>query len=314
MRLCVVLQYAGIMAGSVRFALTLFLAASIVAADPPSKLTIRAEDGHPLTVWTKSPRSPRAAILLLHGRTWSALPNFDLQVPGERRSVMDRLRARGYATFALDMRGYGATPRDGSGWLTPHRASDDVATVLRWIAANAVPRRDKPYLLGYSRGSVVAHLCAQRFPEILSGLVLFGYGRDPDLNVPVANEPADPARLPNTTTAAASDFRTPTAISRIAVVTYVKQALRTDPVKVDWRYLHEFNELDPHAIKVPTLIIQGEHDPIAPTAIQAKLYTRLGTPDRMWVTLGQSDHAAHVEDSQHGFVHAVISFIQAPRK
>lgn len=55
-------------------------------------------DGHHLAVWEKKPAQPRAAILLVHGRTWSSLPNFDLQVPGERRSVMDALVGSGIGT------------------------------------------------------------------------------------------------------------------------------------------------------------------------------------------------------------------------
>ena len=79
-------------------------------------------DGHPLTVWEKTPAQATAVILLLHGRTWSSVPDFDLQVPGESLSFMDGLNALGYAVYALDARGYGPTPRDSSGWLTPDQA------------------------------------------------------------------------------------------------------------------------------------------------------------------------------------------------
>lgn len=54
------------------------------------------------------PEKPAGAIVILHGGAWSALPDFDLQAPGQRRSVMDALVAEGYATYALDRRGYGA--------------------------------------------------------------------------------------------------------------------------------------------------------------------------------------------------------------
>jgi alpha-beta hydrolase superfamily lysophospholipase len=103
-----------------------------VAARPEQHTVV--VDGHPLTVWGKRPPSPRGAILLIHGRTWSSLPNWDLRVPGEDRSVMDALVRAGYAVYGLDQRGYGATPRDSSGVLTPNRAADDAAGVLEWIA------------------------------------------------------------------------------------------------------------------------------------------------------------------------------------
>ena len=34
-------------------------------------------DEHPMAVWEKSAKEPSAVILLLHGRTWSSLPDFD---------------------------------------------------------------------------------------------------------------------------------------------------------------------------------------------------------------------------------------------
>ena len=71
-------------------------------------------DGHPLAVWEKSAEHASEAILLVHGRTWSALPDFDLQVNGEDLSLMDGLVAEGFAVFAVDLRGYGETPRDDS--------------------------------------------------------------------------------------------------------------------------------------------------------------------------------------------------------
>src|SRR5712672_3450325 len=84
-----------------------------------ARLVVTADDGFTLTMWRKAPAQPRRAVLLIHGRTWSGRPDFDLQVPGESRSFMDALVAQGYAAYALDLRGYGGTPRDATGFLTP---------------------------------------------------------------------------------------------------------------------------------------------------------------------------------------------------
>ena len=131
-------------------------------------------EGHPLAVWSKVPEAPRAVMLLVHGRTWSTRPDFDLQVPGESLSLMDGLVDRDIAAYGVDLRGYGETPRDSTGWLTPDRAEADVAGVLNWLR-----RRHEdlgaPYLFGWSYGSTVAQLVGQRHPEALSGLILFGY-------------------------------------------------------------------------------------------------------------------------------------------
>jgi pimeloyl-ACP methyl ester carboxylesterase len=279
------------------------------AAAKLQQLAVPAE-GHTLTLWAREVRKPKGVIVLLHGRTWSALPDFDLQVPGEQRSVMLSLNAKGYSAFALDMRGYGKTPRDSTGWLTPDRAARDVVATLEWLAGEKKIQR--PVLLGWSNGSIVAQLAAQRRPELISDLVLYGYPRDPANPAPAQVVPAEPARAPNTKTAAASDFISPKVTSQKVIDTYVAAALSADPIRVDWRNPEEFAELDPAKIVTPTLVIHGERDPLTPIESQTRLFTRLGTPDRQWVVLAGGDHAALVEDTHAAFVAAIVAFASRP--
>ncbi len=193
-----------------RWLVTLALAgAPAVAAQAPAleHFTVVA-DGHPLALWARRPANPKGTILLIHGRTWSALPDFDLQVPGESRSVLANLAARGYAAYALDLRGYGATPRDRTGWITPRRAAEDVHQVLAWITTKQAATT-RPVLLGWSNGSMVTQLVAQLHPEQLSALILYGYPWDPGAVIeadPTADTGAAP-RQHNTAEGAASGFR-----------------------------------------------------------------------------------------------------------
>ncbi|MGD8328329.1 MAG: alpha/beta fold hydrolase, partial [Acidobacteriota bacterium] len=266
-------------------------------------------DGHPIALWEKSAPEATEAILLVHGRTWSARPDFDLQVEGEDLSLMDGLVDAGYAVFAVDLRGYGATPRDETGWMTPGRSAEDVAIVLEWIAG----RRSwaaKPHLFGWSLGSTISHLAAQRHPELLSSLTLFGFWLDLDVTFPPDEPGIEPERLSNTAEAAASDFVTPGAISQAAIDAYVEAALAADPVKVDIRSYADFNELDPSKLRMPTLVIVGEYDPLAPAELQAKLYLRIGTGHKQWVTVPGGDHAAFLEAPRGYFLHALVAFLQ----
>lgn len=283
------------------------LAATVVQATPADKHGVEV-DGFRLTVWEKSARRPHTAILLVHGRTWSALPNFDLDVPREKRSVMDALAASGYAVYAIDLRGYGATPRDDSGWLTPQRAADDVAEVLRWIARER-PLPARPALLGYSRGSHVSLLVAQQHPELLSSLVLFAL---PPVGfiAPVA-PPDQPPQRATTREAAAEDFITTGAASRELIDAYVEQAVRANPVRVDWRYEHEF-KFDASKVTTPTMLLYGANDPLLNEAVLA-FFGSLATADRSFVVLPESDHAAHVENSQGAWLRAVDAFVGKPR-
>ena len=153
----------------------LLLAASpLPAQTPPLEHLTVTVDGHSMAVWARRPPGARRAILLVHGRTWSARPDFDLQVPGEPRSVLAAFAARGYAAYAVDLRGYGATAVDASGWDTPDRAAMDVAAVLDWVKAQA-PALGAPALFGWSNGATISQLVAQRWPSRLSALVLIGY-------------------------------------------------------------------------------------------------------------------------------------------
>jgi pimeloyl-ACP methyl ester carboxylesterase len=291
--------------------LVTFSSLTLSAQSTPIRHEIRS-DGHLLALWEKRPTKPKGAIVLLHGRTWSSIPDFDLQVPGEKRSLMDALVARGYAVYALDLRGYGASPRDPSGWNTPNQAADDLANALKWVSVNSRITK-KPALFGWSNGSTVAQLMAQQHPELVSDLILFGYWKDADVTIPAMPDTASLRREKTTAAKAAEDFIAPNAISKKAIEVYVKAALKADPVRTDWRHLEQFNALDATKVTVPTLLIQGEFDPLAPTASQARLFAKLANPDRQWVIIAGGDHAALLEDMQPAFVAAMVNFIGRPR-
>lgn len=288
--------------------IAVLLAVATPALAEPVRHTVSA-DGHPLAIWEKRAAGATEAVLLVHGRTWSARPDFDLQVPGENLSLMDGLVDAGYAVYAVDLRGYGETPRDASGWLTPNRAADDVAVVLEWI----MEQDDwgaRPHLFGWSMGSTIAQLAVQRHPRIASSLTLFGYWRDVD-----AVEPPDAPDLvlrkeANTAAAAASDFITPGSISEKAIDAYVAAALAADPVRVDVRSLDQYNALDASLIELPTLIIAGEHDPLAPAANLARLFVALGTGHKQYVSVPGGDHAAFLETPRAYFLLELVSFLK----
>jgi len=268
----------------------------------PTKFTV-SSDGHPMRVWARMAAKPRGSVLFVHGRTWSSLPNFDLQTPEGSLSILKAFADQGFNAYALDQRGYGETPRDASGYLTPKRAAADVDAVLDWIA-----RRDgkKPMLVGYSRGSQVAFFTAQTYPQAMSLLVLYGGPGDPSR---YASVPAPQVRKAPTTHAdAISDFITPGAASSAVIEAYASAALKSDPVKMDWGEENQFIPADPAQIKVPTLFLHGVGDPNANPAFIGKLFTGLGNPSRQWVVLPDADHAAHVEKGHARWVAAIVSF------
>ena len=240
-------------------------------------------EGHHFRVWEKSPAEPRSRMLLIHGRTWSTRPDFDLQVPGEELSLMDGLVEFGVAAYGVDLRGYGETARDASGWLTPERAAADVAGVLEWLAA-------------------------QEHPDLASGLIVFGYpvragsDRDPP------EAAGEPPRRANSRQAARSDFL-PDAISEDAVQAFVDAALAADPERMDWRGLEQWRRLDGARVRIPTLLLEAYHDPLAHDDVHQTLFTRLDTDDKVWVVIPGGGHAAFMERPRRYFLQQVRSFI-----
>eukprot|EP00581_Thalassiosira_minuscula_P006712 CAMPEP_0183705942 /NCGR_PEP_ID=MMETSP0737-20130205/2893_1 /TAXON_ID=385413 /ORGANISM="Thalassiosira miniscula, Strain CCMP1093" /LENGTH=461 /DNA_ID=CAMNT_0025933209 /DNA_START=93 /DNA_END=1478 /DNA_ORIENTATION=- len=195
---------------------------------------IIADDGHPLRLYSRAPRNSDdsnnqqlhqtkgkgRSILLLHGRTWSSQPVFDLRTSNDdvkQQSTLQSLADLGFHAYALDLRGFGETPRghhDESttgigGYTTPRRCVADVKCAIDWITdkhheeddADAAMMNNsttgqtnledptiintRPALLGWSQGALVAQMYAQQHgPSTLSDLVLFGSIYDPRVIYP----------------------------------------------------------------------------------------------------------------------------------
>jgi len=284
----------------------------------------------------------RRAVLLLHGRTWSSLPVWDLHVPvvaappeGEQggagaarggqedgaevvsRSFMDLLAGAGYDAYAVDLRGFGGTPTDDTGRLSPIRAATDVTSVLKWLRDMKGFAYPKPALLGWSYGGLVAQLVAQRHAGALGDLVLYGSAYDP---AAVFQRPAlhakeeSPPRIRNTAEAAVEDFTLPGSICENTSAAFAQQALAADPVKVQWTDLHEFNQLNGYHVSSPTLVIHGDMDPYAPVKAQLEIFKKLDAKgDKAWHIVPYSDHCTHVLESRQQFLHAVLAFLGRPR-
>jgi pimeloyl-ACP methyl ester carboxylesterase len=277
------------------------------APTSPERFTVLS-DGHPMAVWARRPPAPTGAVLLVHGRTWSSRPDFDLQVPGLQRSVLASLAAQGVAAYAVDLRGYGETPRDKTEFLTPKVAAQDVAAVVQWAAVRH-PSLPPPALLGWSLGGAVAHLAAQTPGLKLSSLILFGFTMEPGLDYAPLPVPARPARTKTTRTDALSDFMSPLVTPTAVTAAFVAQALAADPIRMDWIKEEEFNALEPARLTMPTMILHGSRDPGVPMDVTARFFQKIAAPQRQWTLLPGGDHVAQLEDTHSAFVSSVIEFI-----
>jgi len=296
------------------FRLLLLLAMALLPAfaysDAALKHTVLS-NGHPMALWEKSVAEPKGHIVLHHGRTWSSLPDFDLQVPGESLSLMDGFNKLGYSVWALDARGYGETPRDASGWHNPDKAAADLAAVLSWLREKT---GHKLHVWGWSNGSLVAQLTAQRYPENIQSITLYGYPLRSREAIPVDDTVGKAPALPNTEKNAASDFIVEGAISKNAIDEYVRHALAADPVRADWNNLHQWNQLDAGKVTVPVLLLQAEFDPLAKTPIHSLVFAELANANKQWVVLAGGDHAALLETPRMRLISASINFMEWLKK
>lgn len=289
--------------------LTFFIAQSQVLAAPLIEQRVTMDDGHQLTLYRRSAENPTGSILLIHGRTWSALPDFDLVTAQENLSMMKALVKEGLAVYAVDLRGYGKSLRDKSGWNTPQRAAKDTAMVLDYINSRHKTLKGTT-VFGWSNGSLVAMLTAQKYPNKVKNLILYGFPLDTEATISDGPKDQVPPRKPTTAAAAAEDFIIPGTISNQAVEAYVKAALLADPVRADWNRLSQWEQLDAARILVPTLLLQAASDPLTNMDADALFFKKLATKDKQWVILSNADHAALLESARFRLYHAVVSFMR----
>lgn len=91
---------------------------------------------------------------------------------------VDHLVAAGYAPYALDNRGHGASDKVYDPQLYPARTmARDSAALIRYLLD--VGEIDEPItVMGYSMGARISTFLAIDFPELVSGLIIGGMGEN----------------------------------------------------------------------------------------------------------------------------------------
>lgn len=305
---------------------------------------IKSEDGHPLSLYginsycvenedESSNQPKRRPILMLHGRTWSSVPVYHLLGGANQsdthhsRSLMKSLYEAGLQPYAMDFRGFGGTPCDATNSVIPNRSVLDVECALEYIAKKHGRSKNLdhhlPALMGWSQGALIAHLLAQKSPQMISKLVLYGSIYDPLVRYPRqplftngTDASGDRMDVENTFNGAIEDFTVEGSIPPAAAIEFAEAALASDPRKARWNLLCQFNNCDPARVHVPTLVVAGDQDPYAPLRIQSELFTNLGRgADRTWSIIADADHAVHLLDSgKERFVNLVKSFVENGKK
>jgi alpha-beta hydrolase superfamily lysophospholipase len=112
--------------------------------------------------WDAAPASPKAVFLLVHGlgahtARWDFLAGY--------------LAANGFASYALELRGFGRTPERPRGHVDSFKVWDRDILSLRETIGRNFPGK-KVFLLGESMGGLLAYDAAGRNPGLFTGAVL----------------------------------------------------------------------------------------------------------------------------------------------
>lgn len=232
--------------------------------------------------------SPRAALLIVHGMAEHC----------ERyRPHALELAARGICCFAFDQRGHGAAPRPRTHVERFHQFSDDLQHIVAELRARepTLPL----YVWGHSMGAMVLALVAATLPirgAIFSSNSLEVFRTGPNPLHPVFQVLA--RVLPR--------LRVPLMLSadKISSDVAVQRAYRRDPLipgTASLRLIVEFAAACEQVrataahIQLPSLVLHGGLDGVAPVAGAHQLFAALGCTDKQLQIFAGQRHEVHNE-------------------
>ena len=259
-------------------------------------------------------------LFLVHGSSFSALPNYDLKVPGKPDySVMNVCADLGYDVWTMDHEGYGKSSRTKS-FSGISDGADDLYAASKIIERETGISRCAYY--GQSSGSLRAGLFAERYPErverlVLDAFVWTGEGsrtlakRSESLQSflshnmrKVTRESLRGALLRDDpdgkmVESDIPDFLADTALSDADSVpsgTFVDMCSKLPIV-------------DPTKIICPVLILRGDHDGMSSFADIQSFFSKLPNPDKHFSMMANSGHIAPLGVNRKRFYSMLHCFL-----
>ncbi len=262
----------------------------------------------------------RLPVILVHGSSNSALPTFDLTVPGHPDySLMDWLALRGWDVWAMDHEGYGrSTVTSGNSDIAT--SVEDLKAMGNVIAAETGTTAFNLY--GLSSGSLRVAAFAQSAPDraariVLDAFVWTGEG-SPTLEKRkegVAQFRASNRRAIDLDYLVGIFLRDGPGTTHPAVAEACALAqLKYDNSVPTGTYLDMTTKLplvDPAKISSPTFVVRGEHDSLATMGDLLAFFDRLSTNDKRFAVLPHLAHVATLGKNRHVLWNAIDEFFQA---
>lgn len=302
-----------------------------VAAADSARLALHVRHAAPAAA------RPVGTLVLVHGATLAS-GLWDIAVPGY--SLLEALAAAGYSVWAPDLRGYARSdrlPRPAAAYSALPEARRDIAAVVEH--ACRADGAQRVLLVGGSWGSVTTAAYAAAHPDRLLGLALMAplYASVNRLWLDELADPADGSRLDPRLGATRRvdlaallrrwDPEIPYADKArrrddAVLAALLADALAAEPEPGDGGSfsvpngtLHDLFEVfsgrplvDASALRMPTLLVRGEHDATSTDEDMRLLFTRLGSDDKQCVTVGDAGHFLCAERRAPVFLRALTGF------
>ena len=266
--------------------------------------------------------APLRTLVMVHGSSISALPSWDLNVPGAGEYSMMNVFARfGYDVWAIDFEGYGkSTVTSGNSDIKSGVA--DLAAATPLIARES--GQQKFLLMGESSGALRVAAFAAAHPERVERAILGAYTYT-GKGSPTLTERAKQVefyrthnRRPRPKEMVASIFtrdKPGTGDPRVAEALAAAELKYGDSVPTG-TYLDMTAKLpiiEAKLVKCPVLLARGQYDGIATEEDILDFYRQLPNPDRQLVILPGVAHSLNLGYNRQLYWHVAHAFLSLPK-
>lgn len=244
----------------------------------------------------------KGAVLFVHGSSMASTPTFDLQVQGRPySSVMDWFCDQGFATWCVDMEGYGRSSKHRDINCDVANGAEDLIAATDYITKTRGIERFMVY--GISSGALRAAAFAERAPErvaklALDAMVWTGKG-SPTLEqrrkklpefIGVNRRPIDRAFV---RTIFSRDH--PGCAEERVVEAFAEAICALDDSIPNGTYVDMCSKLpltDPLKLTMPTIVMRGQWDGIASMEDLLEFFALLPNPDKQFTVMSGISHAS----------------------
>jgi pimeloyl-ACP methyl ester carboxylesterase len=269
------------------------------------------------------PNEPKLPVLfLVHGSSVSAIPSFDLVVPGAGEYSMMNVFARfGFDVWTMDFEGYGKSSQ-GTG---NSNIADGVADLQ---AAMPVVEREtglkKYHFMGESSGAIRAGAFAAANPDRVDRLVLeaFTYTGKGSPTLAKRGEKTEFYRTHNRRPRGQDEIlsiftrdKPGTTDPRVPVAMAKMEMPNGDSVPTG-TYLDMTANLplvDPAKIQSPVLMVRGQYDGISTEEDLLDFFIKLKLPDKQFAVIPGAAHAVGLSLTRADLWHVVHAFLTLPK-